>query len=48
MTVRFVVKLLPGKLPEVENEGVHKVFKLQTTVSLNVMNGFDENNCLRK
>lgn len=40
--------LLPGKLPEVEAEGIHKVFKLQTTVSLTTMNAFDENNCLRK
>ncbi|KAH9638562.1 hypothetical protein HF086_000963 [Spodoptera exigua] len=47
-TVRFVVSLLPGKLAEVEAEGVHKVFKLQTTISLTCMNAFDHNSCLKK
>nr|XP_049706693.1 DNA topoisomerase 2-like isoform X2 [Helicoverpa armigera] len=47
-TVRFVVSLLPGKLAEVEAEGVHKVFKLQTTISLTCMNAFDHNCCLKK
>ncbi|RVE40121.1 hypothetical protein evm_015229 [Chilo suppressalis] len=47
-TVRFVVTLLPGKLSEVEAEGIHKVFKLQTTISLTCMNAFDHNNCLNK
>ncbi|CAB3247791.1 unnamed protein product [Arctia plantaginis] len=47
-TVRFVVSLLPGKLAEVEAEGIHKVFKLQTTISLTCMNAFDHNVCLKK
>ncbi|XP_047516652.1 DNA topoisomerase 2 isoform X2 [Pieris napi] len=47
-TVRFVVSLLPGKLAEVEAEGIHKVFKLQTTISMTCMNAFDHNNCLKK
>ncbi|XP_052758891.1 DNA topoisomerase 2 isoform X2 [Galleria mellonella] len=47
-TVRFVVSLLPGKLAEVESEGIHKVFKLQTTISMTCMNAFDHNNCLNK
>ncbi|XP_052741685.1 DNA topoisomerase 2 isoform X2 [Bicyclus anynana] len=47
-TVRFVVTLLPGKLAEVEAEGIHKVFKLQTTISMTCMNAFDHNNCLKK
>ncbi|CAG4962834.1 unnamed protein product [Colias eurytheme] len=47
-TVRFLVTLLPGKLAEVEAEGVHKVFKLQTTISMTCMNAFDHNNCLKK
>ncbi|CAK1585943.1 unnamed protein product [Parnassius mnemosyne] len=47
-TVRFVVTLLPGKLAEVEAEGIHKVFKLQTTISMTCMNAFDYNNCLKK
>ncbi|XP_077291439.1 DNA topoisomerase 2 isoform X2 [Arctopsyche grandis] len=48
VSVRYVVKLLPGKLSEIESDGVHKVFKLQTTISLNVMNAFDENGCLKR
>ncbi|XP_041986182.1 DNA topoisomerase 2 [Aricia agestis] len=47
-TVRFVVSLLPGKLAEIEAEGIHKVFKLQTTISMTCMNAFDNNNCLKK
>ncbi|XP_050666367.1 DNA topoisomerase 2 isoform X6 [Leptidea sinapis] len=47
-TVRFVVTLLPGKLSEVEADGIHKVFKLQTTISMTCMNAFDNNNCLKK
>nr|XP_026488839.1 DNA topoisomerase 2 [Vanessa tameamea] len=47
-TVRFVVSLLPGKLAEVEAEGIHKVFKLQTTISMTCMNAFDHNTCLKK
>ncbi|XP_048487438.1 DNA topoisomerase 2 isoform X1 [Plutella xylostella] len=47
-TVRFVVSLLPGKLAEVEAEGIHKVFKLQTTISMTCMNAFDPNLCLHK
>lgn len=47
-TVRFVVTLLPGKLAEVESEGVHKVFKLQSTISMTCMNAFDKNGCLHK
>ncbi|XP_045766849.1 DNA topoisomerase 2-like isoform X1 [Maniola jurtina] len=47
-TVRFIVSLLPGKLAEVEAEGIHKVFKLQTTISMTCMNAFDHMNCLKK
>lgn len=47
-TVRFVVSLLPGKLSEIEAEGIHKVFKLQTTISMTCMNAFDYNCCLKK
>ncbi|NP_001037009.1 DNA topoisomerase 2 [Bombyx mori] len=47
-TVRFVVSLLPGKLSEIEAEGIHKVFKLQTTISMTCMNAFDYNCCLEK
>ncbi|KAJ0178117.1 hypothetical protein K1T71_005940 [Dendrolimus kikuchii] len=47
-TVRFLVSLLPGKLADVEAEGIHKVFKLQTTISMTCMNAFDHNCCLNK
>ncbi|KPJ15409.1 DNA topoisomerase 2 [Papilio machaon] len=36
------------KRREVEAEGIHKVFKLQTTISMTCMNAFDHNNCLKK
>ncbi|KOB77742.1 DNA topoisomerase 2 [Operophtera brumata] len=35
-------------LAEVEAESIHKVFKLQTTISLTCMNAFDHNCCLHK
>jgi DNA topoisomerase-2 len=36
-TVRFVVTMNPEKLRAAEEEGLHKFFKLQTTVSLSSM-----------
>jgi hypothetical protein len=35
--VRFVVTMIPEKLRAAEAEGLHKFFKLQTTVSLSSM-----------
>lgn len=32
-TVKFVVKMSPEKLAQAELAGLHKVFKLQTTIS---------------
>jgi len=36
-TVRFVVTMNPDKLRTAEAEGLHRFFKLQTTVSLSSM-----------
>lgn len=36
-TVRFVVKMAPEKLREAEAAGLHKVFKLQNTLTCNSM-----------
>ena len=38
-TVRFVVKMTPEKLAQAEQQGLHKVFKLSTTLSLGSMVG---------
>ncbi|VDM54549.1 unnamed protein product [Angiostrongylus costaricensis] len=47
-TVRFVIKLAPGKLRELEAEGLHRVFKLQTVLNTTSMVLFDAMGCLRK
>lgn len=36
-TVRFLVKMSPEKLQEAEAAGLHKVFKLQNTLTCNSM-----------
>ncbi|RCN39976.1 DNA gyrase/topoisomerase IV, A subunit [Ancylostoma caninum] len=47
-TVRFVIKVANGKLKELEAEGLHKVFKLQTVLNTTSMVLFDASGCLRK
>lgn len=47
-TVRFVVTLTPDKLNQARNQGIHKVFKLQTSISLSTMVLFDHLGCLKK
>ncbi|KAJ1370195.1 DNA topoisomerase 2 [Parelaphostrongylus tenuis] len=47
-TVRFVIKLPHGKLRELEAEGLHRVFKLQTVLNTTSMVLFDALGCLRK
>ncbi|KAM4622820.1 DNA topoisomerase 2-alpha [Discoglossus pictus] len=47
-TVRFVVKMTEEKLAEAEAAGLHKVFKLQTSLTCNSMVLFDHVGCLRK
>lgn len=46
-TVKFVVQMSEDKLVHAENEGLHKVFKLQGTLTLTSMVLYDANGCLR-
>ncbi|XP_072312165.1 DNA topoisomerase 2-alpha [Eucyclogobius newberryi] len=47
-TVRFVVKMAPEKLREAEAAGLHKVFKLQNSLTCNSMVLFDHVGSLKK
>ncbi|XP_053117625.1 DNA topoisomerase 2-alpha [Hemicordylus capensis] len=47
-TVKFIVKMSEQKLAEAEAAGLHKVFKLQTSLSCNNMVLFDHVGCLKK
>ncbi|GFS90370.1 DNA topoisomerase 2-alpha [Nephila pilipes] len=47
-TVRFVVTMTPEKFSQATEQGFHKVFKLQTSISLSSMVLFDHLGCLRK
>lgn len=47
-TVRIVVKTLPGQLRNLQHEGLHKAFKLQSSMSTSSMVCFDEMGVLRK
>ncbi|KAF8771269.1 DNA topoisomerase 2-alpha-like [Argiope bruennichi] len=47
-TVRFVIKMTPDKFQQARNQGLHKAFKLQTSISLSSMVLFDHLGCLRK
>ncbi|KAJ8320492.1 hypothetical protein KUTeg_002079 [Tegillarca granosa] len=47
-TVKFVVKMSAEKLAQAEEAGLHKVFKLQSTISTSSMVLFDHNGCIRR
>lgn len=47
-TVRFVVTMAPEKLRQARDQGIHKVFKLQTTIGMTSMVLFDHMGALRK
>ncbi|XP_023932528.1 LOW QUALITY PROTEIN: DNA topoisomerase 2-alpha-like [Lingula anatina] len=47
VTVKFVVKMTAEKLAQAEQVGLHKFFKLQTSISSNMVL-FDKNGCLKK
>ncbi|XP_004633941.1 DNA topoisomerase 2-alpha [Octodon degus] len=47
-TVKFVVKMTEEKLAQAESAGLHKVFKLQTSLTCNSMVLFDHVGCLKK
>ncbi|XP_011646495.1 DNA topoisomerase 2 isoform X1 [Pogonomyrmex barbatus] len=46
--VHFIVMMNRDKLLELERDGLHKAFKLQTTMTITSMCAFDENQCLNK
>ncbi|XP_024944592.1 DNA topoisomerase 2 isoform X2 [Cephus cinctus] len=46
--VHFIVMMNQDKLLDLERDGLHKAFKLQTTTSITSMCAFDENLCLKK
>ncbi|XP_076440250.1 DNA topoisomerase 2-alpha-like isoform X2 [Babylonia areolata] len=46
-TVKFVVKMSPEKLAQAEQTGLHKVFKLQTNLSANMVL-FDNKGCIKR
>lgn len=48
VTVKFVISMTPENLARAEEQGIHKVFKLQTTFSTTSMVLFDHNGCIRK
>lgn len=47
-TVKFVVTPLPGQLRNMESEGFHNIFKLQTSISTSTMVLFDEFGGIKK
>ncbi|XP_018425661.1 PREDICTED: DNA topoisomerase 2-beta isoform X1 [Nanorana parkeri] len=47
-TVKFVVKMTEEKLAQAEAAGLHKVFKLQASLTCNSMVLFDHMGCLKK
>ncbi|CAG7673135.1 unnamed protein product [Allacma fusca] len=47
-TVKFVISMKPDTLDKFQDEGLHKVFKLQSVLNLTSMVLFDKNGCLRK
>ncbi|XP_022654783.1 DNA topoisomerase 2-like isoform X2 [Varroa destructor] len=46
-TIRFVVQMDERNLAKAEDEGLHKTFKLQTTIATTSMVLFDSNGCIR-
>ncbi|CAD5115354.1 DgyrCDS4334 [Dimorphilus gyrociliatus] len=47
-TVKFVVKMSEAKMSDARQMGLHKYFKIQTTMSLASMVLFDTNGCIRR
>ncbi|GFO18402.1 DNA topoisomerase 2 [Plakobranchus ocellatus] len=47
-TVKFVVKMAADKLAHYEHEGLHKLFKLSTTISTNTMVLFNHEGCIKR
>nr|CAH7712357.1 unnamed protein product [Callosobruchus chinensis] len=47
-TIKFSITTLPGQMHEMEKEGLHKVFKLQTMINTGSMCAFDEYGSLKR
>ncbi|KAL4217342.1 DNA topoisomerase 2-beta [Mactra antiquata] len=47
-TVRFVIKMTAENLAKAEEQGLHKVFKLQTTLTTSSMVLFDHGGCIKR
>ncbi|XP_033222004.1 DNA topoisomerase 2 isoform X2 [Belonocnema kinseyi] len=47
-TVHFIVTMNRDKLVEFERDGLHKIFKLQSTMTITSMCAFDENQVLQR
>ncbi|KAF5272739.1 hypothetical protein FQA39_LY07766 [Lamprigera yunnana] len=47
-TVKFIITCLPGQLENLEQQGLHKMFKLQSVLHTTSMCVFDELGCLRR
>uniref|UniRef100_T1IP94 DNA topoisomerase 2 n=1 Tax=Strigamia maritima TaxID=126957 RepID=T1IP94_STRMM len=47
-TVRFLVSMSEEKLRKAEDDGLHKLFKLQSTMTTTSMVLFDHNGCLKR
>jgi len=47
-SVKFEIKMSAEKLAKAEDDGLHKIFKLQTTMSSQNMVLFDYNGCIKK
>uniref|UniRef100_A0A1I8HWP8 DNA topoisomerase 2 n=1 Tax=Macrostomum lignano TaxID=282301 RepID=A0A1I8HWP8_9PLAT len=47
-TVKFVVQMSADKLRDAEESGLHKFFKLQTSLTTSFMILFDQNDCIKR
>ena len=47
-TVRFLVNVIDDKLEKAESDGLHRLFKLQSTMTTTSMVLFDANGCLKR
>ncbi|XP_059141501.1 DNA topoisomerase 2-alpha-like isoform X2 [Physella acuta] len=47
-TIKFIVKMAPEKLAQYEQEGLHKLFKLSSTISTGSMVLFNSEGCIKR
>ncbi|KAJ3662202.1 hypothetical protein Zmor_006558 [Zophobas morio] len=48
ITVKFILTLQPGQMENMQREGLHKIFKLQTMLTTGSMCTFDELGCIKR